>query len=119
AALGPDPCNLNGVCDPGENCTNCANDCQHQGGGVGCCGNGTCEAGENPCRCAVDCGLRLANEVQCANGIDEDCDGLTDCADSDCCTAAACAASDHDGDQFGTSCDCDDANATVHTTPGE
>lgn len=119
ATLGPDRCVLNGVCEAGETCTNCAADCQHQGGGPGCCGNGSCEAGENPCLCAADCGLRLANEVSCGNAIDEDCDGLADCADTDCCTSAACAASDADGDHVAAPCDCDNANGQVHATPGE
>jgi len=119
STLGPDLCRANGVCEAGETCGNCAADCQHQGGGTGCCGNGTCEAGENPCRCAVDCGARFASEVSCANAIDEDCDGLADCADTDCCTSSACAAADQDGDHYAASCDCDNANASVHATPGE
>ena len=119
STLGPDLCVPNGVCEPGETCTNCAVDCLHQGGGSGCCGNGSCEVGENPCRCGADCGLRLANEVLCSNAIDEDCDGLTDCADTDCCTSGACAAQDADGDHFAASCDCDNANGQVHATPGE
>src|SRR5262249_51639770 len=118
STLGPDLCVPNGVCEPGETCANCAADCLHQGGGSGCCGNGSCEAGENPCRCLADCGQRLANEASCSNAIDEDCDGLTDCADTDCCTSSACAAQDGDGDHFAASCDCDNSNGQVHATPG-
>ena len=114
----PNRCNSNGVCEPGENCTNCAADCAGQGGGAGCCGNGTCEAGENPCRCAADCGVQHASEFPCAGGVDEDCDGLVDCADPDCCTDGACAGQDPDGDGYAV-CDCDNANASVWATPGE
>ena len=119
STLGPDPCSLNGVCGLDETCANCAADCQHQGGGAGCCGNGVCEVGENPCLCGADCGPALASEATCGNGIDEDCDGSIDCADTDCCASAACAASDPDGDHVAAPCDCDSANAQVHATPGE
>jgi hypothetical protein len=119
STLGPDLCVPNGACEPGETCSSCAVDCQGQGGGSGCCGNGSCEAGENPCRCLADCGSRFVNESSCANTIDEDCDGLMDCADTDCCTSSACAAQDADGDHFAASCDCDNANGLVHATPGE
>ena len=58
-------------------------------------------------------------ELGCSDGIDDDCDGLTDCADIDCCTVAACQDGiDADGDHV-AECDCNDANATVWSTPGE
>ncbi len=51
------------------------------------CGNGTCDPGE-PCdpSCS-DCGITPTTEVPaitCSNGLDDDCDGLVDCADDDC-----------------------------------
>lgn len=50
-----------------------------------CCGNGSCETGESRCNCAVDCGNPTANEVGlCADSVDNDCDGSTDTADTDC-----------------------------------
>jgi len=57
-------------------------------------------------------------ELGCTDGIDDDCDGLADCADSDCCTAACEDGFDADGDLVG-GCDCNDADATVWSTPGE
>jgi hypothetical protein len=110
----PDVCNHDGVCGTGENCSNCAVDCQNQGGGTGCCGNGTCEAGENPCRCTADCGAPTAHEGSCTNGIDEDCDSQTDCADVDCCTNGACLASDADSDGYNALCDCNNNDASVY-----
>ncbi len=113
----PSTCNGNGVCEAGEDCSNCAADCAGQGGGSGCCGNGTCEAGETPCKCFADCGTQQAQEFSCRNGIDDDCDGSIDCADVDCCSDSACAGVDHDGDGF--PCDCNDANPAVWATPDE
>jgi hypothetical protein len=113
-ALVPDACNHDGVCGTGETCANCAADCSNQGGGTGCCGNGTCEAGESPCRCAADCGSPTAIEGSCVNGIDEDCDNQTDCADVDCCTNGACAATDTDHDGFNALCDCANNDGTVY-----
>ena len=59
------------------------------------------------------------DELDCANGLDEDCDGLDDCADLDCCTVAACEDGiDADGDHV-ADCDCNDADDSVWSTPGE
>ncbi len=113
----PSACNSDGVCQSGEDCTNCPADCSNQGGGTGCCGNGTCEVGENPCRCAADCGAQQANEFSCQNGRDDDCDAQIDCADVDCCIDAACSGVDHDGD--GRPCDCNDADPLVWAKPTE
>jgi len=57
------------------------------------CGNGSCEAGEDPCTCPGDCGLPAAFEqpgVTCNDGLDNDCDGTTDCNDINCPTDPAC-----------------------------
>jgi hypothetical protein len=115
--LTPNACVVNGVCEGSETCANCPADCAGQGGGAGCCGNLTCEAGENPCRCAADCGTATALELACNDLIDNDCDGQIDCLDLDCCTAGACAGSDHDGDGF-AACDCNDSSADAWSTPG-
>ena len=50
-----------GVCDPGEDCLSCLDDCVGRTGGKPtkqyCCGNGTCEAvGEDAANCSLDCG---------------------------------------------------------------
>ncbi|MFH1591418.1 MAG: MopE-related protein [archaeon] len=46
-------------------------------------------------------------EMNCTDGQDDDCDGLTDCMDTDC-------GADSDLDGFSTFCDCDDANPTTY-----
>lgn len=117
--LAPRACDTDGVCDPGETCGNCPADCTNQGGGPGCCGNGLCEPGESPCTCATDCGQVAAVESTCGNQIDDDCDGSVDCADADCCRAAACSSEDADGDSRSVLCDCDDSNPQVWSAPGE
>src|SRR5262245_7342749 len=38
-----------------------------------------------------DCCTTFAEtDAACANGVDDDCDGLVDCADSDCLTSLSC-----------------------------
>jgi len=65
------------------------------------------------------CAPVASEELGCTDDIDDDCDGLADCADFDCCTVAACADGiDADGDLV-AECDCNDADATVWSTPGE
>jgi len=54
------------------------------------CGNGTCDAGENPCNCAADCGIQQLPESTCDDDIDNDCDGLADCDDTDCASEPIC-----------------------------
>lgn len=48
-------CDLDGVCDAGEDCSTCPGDCPAGGGSV--CGNGLCEAGngEDCLTCPSDC----------------------------------------------------------------
>lgn len=63
-------------------------------------------------------------ETSCTNGMDEDCDGLTDCADPDCLDVgcddgSACTDDDacgSDGTCKGTAVDCDDANPCTDDT---
>jgi hypothetical protein len=53
-------CNNNGVCEQGEDCNTCSNDCISGGGGTSGCGNGICEPdiGEGCLSCAIDCAGR-------------------------------------------------------------
>jgi hypothetical protein len=53
-------------------------------------------------------------ESGCGNGVDDDCDGNVDCADSDCCTSGSCVGFDSDGDAFAAACDCNDTNGNVY-----
>jgi hypothetical protein len=48
------------------------------------------------CQCLVDCGPAPASEIDCTDGADDDCDGLIDCADSDCDAHPLCIC-DNDG----------------------
>jgi beta-glucanase (GH16 family) len=48
------------------------------------CGDGTCSDPEDLCNCPDDCGTPPATETVCDDGLDDDCDGVTDCEDIDC-----------------------------------
>ena len=55
------------------------------------CGDSTCDLSEDECSCPEDCGSPSANEFGlCSDGFDNDCDGGTDCADTDCAFDPAC-----------------------------
>lgn len=75
--------------------------------GAPSCGDGTCNGSEDQCSCASDCGAPPSSETDCSDGADEDCDGNTDCNDSDCSAAPECQpACDDDGIcEAGEDCD--------------
>jgi hypothetical protein len=63
--------------------------------GAAVCGDGTCDFGEDPCNCEADCGAPAEYEdpgVTCDDGLDNDCDGQTDCDDINCPADPACSA---------------------------
>jgi len=70
------------------------------------CGDGDCSEGETNCNCPTDCGQPAASETDCENGIDDDCDGKVDSADSDCVQSPC---EGHGGDSDGDG-KCDDAD---------
>jgi subtilisin family serine protease len=83
-------CCGDGTCEGEESGFNCEVDC----GPPPVCGDGTCDAVEDECSCTQDCGTPPASETgYCANGIDDDCDGLSDCTDSDCDVDPVCQSS--------------------------
>jgi hypothetical protein len=71
------------------------------------CAGRTCATGrtcqQNVCTCLTDGGTPQNTESLCFDGVDNDCDGRVDCADSDCsaaCTETNCSNGlddDHDG----------------------
>jgi hypothetical protein len=62
----PTLCNKNGVCEGGEDCNNCAEDCISGTTPGADCGNGICEAsnGENGVTCPADCASKLNGKPQ-------------------------------------------------------
>lgn len=55
------------------------------------CGNGRCDPIETSCDCPADCGLPPSVEFgSCSDGMDNDCDGLSDCEDTDCSADLVC-----------------------------
>jgi hypothetical protein len=69
------------------------------------CDGGACDFDETPCNCPSDCGAAPGSELVCSDGIDDDCDGLTDCDDPDC--AGAFAEDGNTGCSDGLDNDCD------------
>ncbi|CAG7727590.1 unnamed protein product [Allacma fusca] len=72
----------------GKHCTiaGCANSCSHHGSCI-------MQDGSYSCKCSsgwagLDCSVRL--ETNCSDDIDNDEDGMTDCADSECCENPYC-----------------------------
>jgi hypothetical protein len=79
-------CCGDGQCTGLEDSSNCALDCP-----APFCGDGDCGPGEDKCNCAADCGTPPSSEAGlCTDGIDNDCGGGIDCADSDCSSDPAC-----------------------------
>ena len=73
-------------CDGSTDCAD--DDCDDDPACGPYCGDGTCDAGEDQCSCADDCGNPPSTEEEnCSDSLDNDCDGLTDGADSDCLPA--------------------------------
>ena len=84
------------VCEGVEDSSNCSLDC----GAPQVCGDGLCHSNENSCTCPADCGPPPSIEIvrsTCSDGLDNDCDGLTDCSDPDCVGDSACPVCDNDG----------------------
>jgi len=135
----------NGVCEPGESCNDCSDDCISKTGGnpssryccgdgvcegaenetncaIDCgggsyCGDGTCDPGEDQCNCPDDCGTPPSTETSCTDGIDNDCDTYTDCDDSDCDGDPACPyCGDGTCDPGEDQCNCPDDCGTPPST---
>jgi hypothetical protein len=83
-----------------------------------CNENGTCDLGEEVCVCVDDC-FPPATESICTDGLDDDCDGRTDCSDMDCCLGNDCDDFDSDGDTVGICFDCNDRNPGAWSPPSE
>ena len=81
------------------------------GSGGSVCGDANCDPDEDQCNCPDDCGTPPATETNCTGGIDEDCDDVTDCDDTDCISDPACPSCgdgtcDPGEDQCNCSADC-------------
>ena len=107
-------CDNDGLCEFWETCATCG-DCADS---PTCCGDGACDTGEDSCSCSADCGPPSGFEAVCSDGVDDDCDGRIDCADTDCCGSASCTLSaDADNDGFDMCTDCDETNPDAWGTP--
>jgi hypothetical protein len=100
------PCAAPSDCDDSDPCTadSCsAGVCEHvtTPGCVRCtsvgqcddqqaCTTDTCDAGICHNTPIPGCGVCHPTAESCTNGVDDDCDGLVDCADPDCATDRAC-----------------------------
>lgn len=80
--------------------------CSGGGGEPPVCGDGTCNGGETGCDCPEDCGTPPLFETSCTDGLDEDCDGVADCDDSDCSGDPACSTCLDPGDSCSSHADC-------------
>ncbi len=107
------PCDSTGACLSGYTCVN--NLCKAIDGGV----LGDAGAGGGTGGGSGDAGCTVTRE-NCANGLDDDCDGQKDCADSDC---AAQPCDDGNGCTTGETCSamsrtCAGGTPRTCTTPG-
>jgi hypothetical protein len=92
-------CCGDGACASPEE-TVCPLDC----GAPPVCGDGVCNGAETVCSCS-DCGTPPGAELSCTDGLDDDCDGLVDCADGDCANDPTCACLPK-GDACSSDADC-------------
>jgi len=93
------------------------------------CGSGVCDPpDEDPCTCPEDCGAPAVFEIPgtggtCLDGVDNDCDGFIDCADSDCTGATGCpCTSDVDcvlSDEDACTCDVCNSQGICESQPGQ
>jgi hypothetical protein len=98
------PCDFDGVCEAGEDCGNCSNDCVSGTLAGAVCGNGVCEAGdgEDCVSCAQDCngvqGGKPANRFCCGDGGGQN---PVSCGDSRCTAGGfACTTSPAPGGSY-------------------
>lgn len=85
------------------------------------CGDGSCDPNSNnetQCNCPGDCGTPPSTETSCTDDIDNDCDGYTDCNDTDCDADPACSGScgDDTCDEGEDQCNCPDDCGTPPST---
>ena len=116
-------------CDPAKGCTHkevcCGNGMDDDGDGVKDCSDSDClidqdKDGYNAAPCGGDLDdtdptVNPGAPEICGDGKDNDCDGHTDCDDSDCTVDQ-----DHDG-YYGPPCgnDCNDTDASIHPGAAE
>jgi hypothetical protein len=82
-----------------------------------CNSNSLCDPGEEVCACLSDC-VPPVEELNCGDREDNDCDGLSDCLDADCCVGTQCDFWDIDDDTYAVCYDCNDGDETVWNAPG-
>jgi hypothetical protein len=77
------------------------------------CGDGSCNGTEDICSCPADCGAAPSSESACFDGVDNDCDTLVDCADTDCTGGNETSCSDGTDNDCDTQVDCSDSDCQV------